>query len=81
MAVIIPDKILDLAELSEVEMLQEIAILLFQQERLTLAQASRLANLPRLHFQQLLAHRKIPIHYDVSELEAEVAMMRENGDL
>jgi predicted HTH domain antitoxin len=46
-------------------MLQEIAILLFQQERLTLAQASRLANLPRWAFQKLLASRHIPVHYNV----------------
>jgi predicted HTH domain antitoxin len=31
MAVVIPDEILNIAQLSDVEMLQEIAILLFQQ--------------------------------------------------
>jgi len=77
MAVVIPDEVLNIAQLSDVEMLQEIAILLFQQERLTLAQASRLASFPRLHFQKLLASRQIPVHYDVPELDAEVAMMRE----
>jgi len=81
MAVVIPDEVLNIAQLSDVEMLQEIAILLFQQERLTLAQASRLANLPRLHFQKLLASRQIPVHYDVPELDAEVTMMREMGYL
>lgn len=81
MAVLIPDEVLNIAKLSDVEMLQEIAILLFQQERLTLAQASRLANLPRLAFQKLLANRQIPVHYDVPELEAEVEMMQEMGYL
>jgi predicted HTH domain antitoxin len=81
MAVLISDEVLSAAQLSDVEMLQEIAILLFQQERLTLAQASRLANLPRLSFQKLLASRQIPVHYDVAELDAEVAMMQESGYL
>jgi len=35
----------------------------------------------RLHFQKLLASRQIPVHYDVPELDAEVAMMRERGYL
>ncbi|HAX76440.1 MAG TPA: hypothetical protein DCY88_11520 [Cyanobacteria bacterium UBA11372] len=81
MAVLIPDEVLNAAKISDAEMLQEIAILLFQQERLTLAQASRLANMPRLQFQKLLASRQIPVHYDVPELEAEVAMMQEIGYL
>lgn len=81
MAVVISDEVLNIAQLSDAQMFQEIAILLFQQERLTLAQASRLANLPRLSFQKLLASRHIPVHYDVPELEAEVAMMQEIGYL
>jgi predicted HTH domain antitoxin len=76
MAVLIPDEVLNAAKISDAEMLQEIAILLFQQERLTLAQASRLANMPRLHFQKLLASRQIPVHYDVAKLDAEMAMMQ-----
>ena len=79
MAVLISDEVLNAAKISDVEMLQEIAILLFQQERLTLAQASRLANMPRLHFQKLLASRQIPFHYDVAELDAEMAMMQKIG--
>jgi predicted HTH domain antitoxin len=45
MPVTIPDELLAAAHLSEPERKQELALTLFQQERLTLAQASQLAEL------------------------------------
>jgi|GEM_PF-6257646 predicted HTH domain antitoxin len=48
MAIIISDEVLQAARISEDELLQEIAILLFQKEKLTLAQASRLAKKYRI---------------------------------
>ena len=41
MPVTIPDEVLTAAHLTEPELRQELALTLFQQERLTLAQASR----------------------------------------
>jgi predicted HTH domain antitoxin len=76
MAVLIPDEVLQTAHFTEAEMLQEIAVMLFQRERLTLAQASRLADMPRIEFQKLLASRQIPMHYDVAQFEAEMATMK-----
>lgn len=67
MPVIISDEVLFAANLSEAELKQEIAVVLFQQERLTLAQASRFAEIGQLAFQALLADRQIPIHYGVEE--------------
>ncbi|MBK8432959.1 MAG: UPF0175 family protein [Chloroflexi bacterium] len=72
MALMIADEFLEAAHLSAAEMYQEIAVLLFQQERLTLAQAARLAQLPHWQFQAVLASRRIPIHYGVAELEADL---------
>lgn len=65
MPVTIPDEVLAADHLSEPELKQELAVTLFQQERLTLAQASRLAEMGQLAFQALLADRQIPIHYGV----------------
>ena len=59
--------------MNETELTQEIALMLFQKEKLTLAQASRLAGMPRIQFQHLLASRQIPIHYDIAELESDIA--------
>jgi len=60
MAVVIPGEVLKSAQMSEAELTQEIALMLFQKEKLTLAQASRLAGMPRIQFQHLLASRQIP---------------------
>jgi predicted HTH domain antitoxin len=81
MAVVIPDEILRAAALTPEELLQELAVLLFQQDRLTLGQASELAGLDRLAFQQVLGRRHIPIHYDVEELHEDVATLRRLGRL
>jgi len=62
MSVGISDEVLTAAHISESELKQELALTLalFQQERLTLGQAS------------LLADRQIPIHYGVEEFREDV---------
>jgi len=79
MGVIVPDDILQSARMTEEELRQEIAVLLFQKEKLTLAQASRLAGMTRLQFQHLLASREIPVHYDVADLEEDLKTLRDTG--
>ena len=79
MSVIIPDDILSATPMSDAEMKQEIAIMLFAKDKLTLAQASRFAEFDRMSFQHLLASRKIPVHYDVSDLEKDLENLREMG--
>lgn len=81
MSLIIPDEILQTTGLSEIELMQELAILLFQKEKLTLGQASHLAQIPQLQFQHLLASRRIPIHYDTDEFEADLKTLQELGRL
>ena len=81
MSISIPDDILQAARMSEDELRQELAVMLFQRERVTLAQAARLAGLDRLRFQHLLASRDIPVHYDVAEFEADLQTLRDLGRL
>jgi len=76
MPVTISDEVLTAAHISEPELKQELAVTLFQQERLTLAQASRLAEMTQLAFQALLADRQIPIHYGVEEFREDVRTLR-----
>lgn len=73
---VIFDDILESAHLTEAEVRSDIAIALFARDRLTLAQAARLANLPQLDFQALLAERRIPIHYDVVEFEEDLRTLQ-----
>ncbi len=64
------------APLTEPELKQELAIALFQQERLTLAQASRFSEMSRGAFQALLAKRQIPVHYGVEEFREDLQSLR-----
>ncbi len=79
MGVLITDDILQSARLTEDELKQEIAILLFQRDKLTLEQASRFAGMSRLQFQHLIASRQIPVHYDVAEFEEDLKTLKETG--
>jgi len=79
MPLTIPDEILDATRMTEGELRQEIAVLLFEKEKLTLAQASRLAGLDRLQFQHLLASRRIPVHYGVEDFERDLSSLEETG--
>jgi len=81
MRLIIPDEILQATKMSVDELKQEIAILLFQKEKLTLGQASRLAGMSQIQFQHLLARRQIPIHYDVAEFDEDLKTLQELGRL
>jgi len=77
----IPDALLQSARISEAELRQEIAVLLCQHDKLTLAQASRFAHLSRLQFQHLLASRQIPVHYDVTDFEEDLYTLQRLGRL
>jgi predicted HTH domain antitoxin len=81
MSITIPDEILTATRMSESEMRQEIAVMLFQQEKLTLAQASRFAAMHRVAFQHLLASRHISVHYGVEDFEQDIQNLREMGRL
>lgn len=76
MGVVISEDVLRKAGLTEEELMQEIAVLLFQKDRLTLAQAARLAGMSRLRFQHLLASREIPVHYDRQEFEDDLRTLK-----
>ena len=76
MQISISDDIVTAAHVTESELKQELALALFQQERLTLAQASRLAGIDQLAFQALMAERRIPIHYGVEEFREDLENLR-----
>ncbi len=69
MTLTLDDDLVHAARLTEPQMRQELAVALFQADRLTLAQAARLAERDRITFQHLLASRGIPLHYTSDDLE------------
>ena len=73
---LIPDDIFEATGMSEGELKAEIAIHLFQLEKITLGQASRLAGLPRLQFQHLLSSRSMPIHYGIEDFEEDLGTLK-----
>lgn len=77
----IPDEILQAAHMSEAEMLQEVALLLYGKEKITLSQASRLAGMDRLQFQHLLASRGISVNFDIHDFEQDLGTLRSLGRL
>ena len=77
MSLVIPDEILQATRMSAAELRQEIAMLLFHKDKLTLGQASRLAGMSQWQFQHLLASRHLPVHYDVAEFEEDLKTLQE----
>jgi predicted HTH domain antitoxin len=53
-----------------------LAIQLYAQGRLSIGKARELAEMSLWQFRHLLAARQIAVHYDVSELEDEVATLK-----
>lgn len=79
MPLTIRDDVLRLADMSESELMLEIAILLFSKDRLTLGQARSLAGVSQLEFQRELGTRQIALHYDIPEFEKDVESLRKVG--
>ncbi|MCP4428523.1 MAG: UPF0175 family protein [Chloroflexi bacterium] len=73
----ISQDILDSARLTIPEIKMELAISLYVQQRLSLGKARELAGLSLWEFRQLLAARQISPHYDIPELEKDLATLRE----
>lgn len=82
MSIYISDEIVQATQMSETELKQEIAILLFQQGKLTVGHASKLAELDKMRFQQLLNNRHIPLYvYNLEDYEQDLKNLRDLGDL
>lgn len=77
----VPQDILDTARLTIDDLRIEIAVALYAQRRLSIGKARELAGMALWEFRQLLACRRISPHYDVAELDQDVATLRELGRL
>ncbi len=75
----LPDSLSQVETFSQSDWLREIAIALFQQERISLARASKIAGMDVIDLQKLLADRDICVHYDVEDFEQDVQHLRDLG--
>ena len=73
--------ILDSARLTPSEPKVEMAVHLYEQGRLSIGKARELADMTLWEIRQLLASRRIPSHYDETDLDEDVATLRELGRL
>jgi predicted HTH domain antitoxin len=69
----------DTLQISEADLRTEIAIALFQQQRITLGSTSQLARLHQIEFQQLISDRGICIHDEVKDLEQDLTSLHRDG--
>jgi predicted HTH domain antitoxin len=75
----LPDNLSQTETFSQSDWFREIAVALFQQERISLSRASKIAGMELIDFQKLLADRNICIHYDVEDFEQDVQHLRDRG--
>jgi len=72
---------LDSARLSLDDVKIELAISLYAQHRLSVGKARELAGLSLWDFRQLLAARRVPVHYDEEDLSDDIATLKSMGRL
>ncbi|MBW4551960.1 MAG: UPF0175 family protein [Aphanocapsa sp. GSE-SYN-MK-11-07L] len=72
MSLVITDDLVRASGLSERELLLEILLMLFRQDKISLGKASELIGMYRLQFQKLLADQGICVHYDVEEFQEDL---------
>ena len=79
MTVTFPNEVLQQTHMTNEELAVEMAVHLFEIEKLTLGQASKMAGKNQWKFQQLLGNREIPLHYGIEEFEKDVKTLKEAG--
>lgn len=79
MTLLISDELIKASGLSENQLLQEIVIMLFQQEKISLGKASEIIGINQIKLQKILAERGICVHYDVAELQEDIQHLRSKG--
>ena len=77
----LPDPPASAAGLTPEQARLELAVSLFQQERLTLGLASQMAGLGIADMMEELCRRRIPLHYDAADLDEDMASLKRTGVL
>jgi len=69
---IIPAKTLEQLKITPSELLIELAVYLYDTEKLSMGQAKKLAGLTQIEFQKELAKHDVYIKYDLQDLETDL---------
>ncbi|MCT7969268.1 UPF0175 family protein [Laspinema sp. D1] len=79
MSLVISEELVEASGLSEPELLLEIVMMLFQQNKISLGKAAHLAGRHPIAFQREMATRGICIHYEIEDFEQDLESLREQG--
>ncbi|WGV25306.1 UPF0175 family protein [Halotia branconii] len=79
MSVIIPDEILRASNMTEDELKLEIAILLYQQGKISSGKVRAWTGITVLDFQHELAKRGLYINYDTEDFQSDVQTLQSMG--
>ena len=77
----VPREVIHATRMTPDELRRELAVYLFQQGKLSFGKARETAGMTVWAFQQLLASRGIPVHYDLEDYEEDLATLKELGRL
>jgi predicted HTH domain antitoxin len=80
-AIEIPREVLHATRMTPEELKRELALVLFQQGKLSFGKARELAGMTVRAFQQLLGSRGITVHYDVADYEEDLVTLQTLGRL
>lgn len=75
----LPDSLSETLTFNERDWFREIAIALFEEERISLSRASKISGMEIIDFQKQLADRGICVHYDVEDFEQDIEYLRNRG--
>jgi predicted HTH domain antitoxin len=81
MVIEVPDTDLRGIAMTQAGLKIELAVALFEQDKLSLGKARELAGMTLVEFQRELALRQIPLHFDVEDLKQDVATLKAMGAL
>jgi predicted HTH domain antitoxin len=80
MSLVISDEFIKASQMTASELKIEIAIMLFQQQKISLGKASELAEVNRFEFEKILKQKNIPAYtYDVEDLAIDLKNLRKLG--
>lgn len=78
-SITIPKTVVSASRLSPDELRIELAIYLFQQQKLSFGKAREMAGMTIWDFQTVLSQRGISVHYDLPEYDADMKTLQELG--
>ncbi len=76
---IVSGTLLEDLELSPPELLIDLAVYLYDIEKMSIGQAKKLASLTQIEFQKEMAKRNVCIKYDLQDLEKDLETLKQLG--